>query len=948
MASSFNKEVFRSIKGTLSRFIAISLMVALGAGFYAGLRMTSPDMKLAADAYYDDTRLYDIRVLSTLGLSEEDVRALEDLEEVEAVMPAYQSDFLVLIGDEQYALRAHSLDIQAATYSNTTDETASTSDDDASLNRPILVEGRWPEGPGECVLSADRVMESPLQIGDTLEVSEGLQDVDVLLTSDFYTVVGLVNSPEYSSPPSLGYTSLGSGYLQQYMYLAEECFVDGLPYTEAFVTVRGAREKLSGGDSYRQIVLSAQEAIEAIASKQEEARYTQVKADAQEEYDAAYTEYEEERSKTEAELEEAKTSLDEVAAQIAAAFAAAEAFSGTAGTPLGQAGEELQAKQLEYEESLASYEEARTEAEEGFANAESELAEIQKEIDSIEYPSWYVMDRTKNLGAESFQSDAGRIDQIARVFPLLFFLVAALVALTTMTRMVDEERMLIGTYKALGYSKLKIASKYMLYALLASGIGSIVGIAILSQILPKVILQAYSIVYSIPTGPTPIDLPLALLSAAMGIGVTLVATASAIGASLREKPAALMLPRAPKPGKRIFLEHVGPVWRRVSFSWKVTLRNIFRYKQRFFMTLIGIAGCTALLLTGLGLFNAVNDIIPKQFDDIYNYNASVKLDPGILAEDQEKLDALLQGNFVYRSAKVYEEGFKAVDEAGKEYAVTLIAPEDVEGFVDFVDLRNRRTQEDLALSDTSLIISEKLASKLGVAVGDTLDLYSMDETGNLIGEAWGFTVGGICENYVGAYVYTSPAYLEKLWGETPSLSTLLLDATSEGSERKELSSELLAIEGVTTVGYNDEAIEFYQTSLKSVDSVVAVLVGAALILAFVVLYNLTNININERQREIATLKVLGFTPREVDAYIFRETILLTVMGALLGLVLGIFMSSYVVTTAEVDAVMFGRDIHTSSFLIAFFLTLLFSILVAFAMRRKLKAIDMVESLKSVE
>lgn len=1096
MAVAFNKEIFRSIKGSLARFLAIALIVALGTGFYAGLRMTAPDMKLAADEFYDGTKLYDIRILSTLGMTDEDVKALEQLNEIEAVMPAYATDMIALINEGQYTVRIHSLDIKAAQASDISDGTHALSEDDSYLNRPILVEGGWPTKSGECVLSADRVMDTPVQIGDTVEIIEGLQEVDEVLTSETYTVVGLVNSSYYSSPTSLGSTSLGSGYLQQYMFIPDTDFAEGFPYTEAFVSVVGATEEKTASDPYKQTVLSAEKAIKAIAEERERARYTEVKEEAQAEYDKADSEYKDAREKTETELENARIQLDEATATIdtseqALADAQVEYDSGVAqmatsktqsasiqsqayqklsdmqaqadaasvelaqaqtelhegwagyqdllnqisvgyadlalltpGTPeylelearlvimqqtadalklqldesqavydanrqafdalqvqlsagwstyyagvadanaqlaaaqtrlddaatqIAQGQTDLEAGKTEYEQNLALYEESKAEAEEKFAEAETELADAQDKINSIETPTWYVMDRTKNVGAESFQSDAGRIDQISQVFPFLFFLVAALVALTTMTRMVDEERMLIGTHKALGYSKAHVASKYIIYALLASGIGSAAGIALLSQVLPAVIIRAYAIVYSVPAGPTPIDVPIATLSAALGIGVTLIATAGAAVATLREKPALLMLPRAPKPGKRILLERITPLWKRVSFSWKVTFRNIFRYKRRFFMTIIGISGCTALLLTGLGLSDAINDIIAKQYYDIYRYNTIINLNSDITSEGQEEVDAIIdEGGLIKGSTNVYETSFKVSDAQGREYTTYVVVPEDTEDIPHFIDIRNRHTQAPLALSDDSIVICEKLANKLGIDEGDTISFSEVDEMGNAIGDTHDFIVGGICENYVGTFAYASPAYYEKVTGETIEFNTILANATADEDERKTLSDNFLAIEGVKTVGYNDESIESYQSMLKSVDSIVVVLVVAAAVLAFVVLYNLTNINITERQREIATLKVLGFVPREVDAYIFRETILLTIIGAFVGLGLGIFMESYVVVTAEVDAVMFGREIHALSFVIAFFVTLVFALLVALAMRKKLTAINMVESLKSVE
>ena len=538
------------------------------------------------------------------------------------------------------------------------------------------------------------------------------------------------------------------------------------------------------------------------------------------------------------------------------------------------------------------------------------------------------------------------------VFPFIFFLVAALVSLTTMTRMVEEERVLIGTYKALGYSKARITSKYLIYAVVASGVGAAVGIVALSLFLPYFIMNAYSIIYAVPVRPTPIDPGLALLSAGLGVGITVAATCFAAASTLRETPAALMLPRAPKAGKRILLERVKPLWSRMSFSWKVTARNIFRYKRRFFMAVIGIAGCTALLLTGLGLQNAINDIIDKQFGEIYHYNMVVREADDVSQEDASAVDGILADTGLESAhAAAHTENMLAArvdDPNGEQQRFELIVPEDPQQFSEYVTMRERVGHDPLSLDGEGVVISEKLANELGLSTGETMLLFDEDAVGNATGEGREVRVSGIMENYVSQYAFATPEAFGKISGEAPAFTTLFVKATEDETQRAALSDELLAIDGVKTVGFNDETIESYRTMLKSVDAVVVVLVVAAAALAFVVLYNLTNINITERQREIATLKVLGFNAHEVNAYIYRETLLLSAIGALVGCVLGIFMEGFVVVTAEVDQVMFGREIHALSFVIAFVLTMLFSVLVTLFMRKKLSDIDMVESLKSVE
>ena len=521
-----------------------------------------------------------------------------------------------------------------------------------------------------------------------------------------------------------------------------------------------------------------------------------------------------------------------------------------------------------------------------------------------------------------------------------------------MTRMVEEERVLIGTFKALGYSKARITSKYLIYAIVASGVGAIIGIVALSKFLPWFIMGAYAIIYAVPCRPCPIDPAMTAAAAGLGVGITVIAFAAA--STLRERPAFLMLPRAPKAGKRILLERIRPVWRRLSFSWKVTSRNLFRYKRRFIMAIVGIAGCTALLLTGLGLQNAINDIIDKQYGELYHYNTIVRMDSDSTDDEKSQVEQRVEedasGEYAWL-ATANKQAQSISDDDGadvSQHRVDIIVPEHPEDFSNFITMRTREGHEELALSDDGVLVSEKLAMELSLTVGSTFSIFDEDAVGDATGDGREVAVAGIMENYVGHYVYFTPTLYEQVMGEEPVFTTLYANEVEDEGAREVLSDELLATDGVKTVTYNDETIDSYRTMLKSVDSVVVVLVIAAALLAFVVLYNLTNINITERVREIATLKVLGFTPREVDAYIYRETLLLAVIGALVGLLLGIVMEGFVVVTAEVDQVMFGRDIHAASFIIAFLLTMVFSVIVTLAMRPKLRRIDMVESLKSNE
>lgn len=1163
MASAFGKDLRRSITNSWGRFLAIAIIAALGAGFYAGLRMTGPDMRLAGDEYYDGTSLADVRVVSTIGFDEAQIDALRDVEGVSAVMPAREADAISELNGVQYTLCFQSLDVDAAQASTCDDGFTVQSSDDSYLNRPVLKSGTWPTKSDECLLSSDTVWQTDVHIGDKVRLIEGTQDLDDSFAEREFTVVGFVNSSYYTCSTNVGSTSLGSGRLTSFVFVPDSAFADDYPITEAFVAVDGARDLPWASDAYQAKVDEVANRIDAIADDLKASRIEGLQADAQAVLDEKRAEYEQKKADALAQLDDGQATLDDSRAQLDSAAAElesakatiaqsesqlasgraqyesgvaeladqrsqaqtalaqaqaaidegwaqyqtamqtremlnnklAEAQKGldqvnvglaqvaarieqaqraidelqaqidvlnpadptyeetkakkaaleqqlaqakaalsqlqqqqaqlesqkteieagivqlqagiaqidteTAGVPeqlaageqelaaqkaaanqgfasgqasldaaaaqlaqgqaqLDEGRAQLKSSQAEYADGLSQWEngaaelaDRRAQAEAEFADAETQLADAQAEVDDIATmdADVYALDLKKNIGAESFRSDAGRIDQIAQVFPLLFFLVAALVSLTTMTRMVDEERVLIGTFKALGYSNGRIASKYLVYAMVASGVGSIVGIALLSQFLPWFIMNAYAIIYVVPCRPTPIDPALFLLAAGLSVGITVAATLFAAMATLREKPAALMLPRAPKAGKRILLERIRPLWSRMSFSWKVTARNLFRYKRRFFMAIIGIAGCTGLLLTGLGLQNAINDIIDKQYGELYHYNAIVRMDSDVADAEKNAVAKRVEADSEGPKAWVLTEN-KIVRTPGAsddiDQRVELNVPQDTQEFGNFNTLRTRVGHKPLAIDDEGVLISEKLATKLGVSVGDSIAIYDEDAIGNATGEGREVRVSGIMENYVAQYVLMSPALYESTMGEAPLYATLLANVAEGDDVREVFSDDVLAMDGVKTVTYNDETINSYRSMLKSVDSVVVVLVVAAALLAFVVLYNLTNINITERVREIATLKVLGFTPHEVNAYIYRETMLLSLIGAFVGLFLGIVMEGYVVITAEVDQVMFGREIHTLSFIIAFALTMLFSVIVTLAMKFKLKKIDMVESLKSVD
>lgn len=1246
MGSAFAKDILRSVRGSLGRFLAIMGIVALGCGFYAGLQMCGPNMRADADALYDGTNLWDIRLISTLGFGEADVERVRAVEGVRELMPSLTCDAMARLGTEQIAIRISSLDDELAQGSTVESPYEVASPHEEYLNRPKLVEGRWPKERGECVVSAD-VVRDDYGIGDSIELLYGTSDLADMLDVSTLEIVGTVSSSNYPYTGSFGSTTLGAGMIDQYVYVAEPSLAEDAPYTEIYLTVEGASEELSESDAYQEMVGAVKVRLEGLEDELGAARQADLKEEAQETLDEKWDEYYTEKADVEEELSDAKQELEDAAQKIAdgeveladgerqyadgkaeyerqradaerqladaaaqieknqkrlneqraqwkrgadklasgratwqkgadallaqtgtkslsdarktlsdnaaqldtgiaqvqdgiaqieaapaqaqagieAANAAiaqlegalAEADAALAQLPsaeelasqaasleqaLAEAPEDQQealAQQLEqvrqaqaareqaeqgkaqaeaalpqaqeglaqaqaaleqataaqdqlpglraqlddltakraqvgeglaaleqveagkaeldasqkqldegkaqldagqaqlnearttlaakraqaygelarareqlddaaaeladarsqledartqYADGLAEYEDGRAEADEKFGEALEQLEDAQREIDEIELPDIYALDRTQSEGAATYHADAGRIDAIASVFPFIFFLVAALVALTTMTRMVEDDRVQIGTYKALGYSTGAIALKYLAYAGIAGSVGAVVGVVVLSQVLPYIVMSAYSIIYTVPIHafPLPIYPGIALAAGGLGVGVTLVATWGAVVSSLREVPATLMLPRAPKAGKRILLERVAPVWERLSFTWKVTCRNLFRYKRRFLMTVIGISGCTALLLVGFGLHDSIWDIIDRQYGPIIHFDTTVGLDDEAIELDVRRVcDYLASTGEVTDIVRVQNENMQAgAAHTSETIRVNVVIPRSTEGMETSITFRNRTTGEALTLDDDAVLVTEKLAMKYDLEVGDSILLFDQDDVGNAVGEGHALTVTGIAENYVGNLVYVGRHAWRQVSTRPLVFSTIYASTTPDETVRKGITDELHDLEGVSTVIFSDETINMYRKMLSVVDMIVVVLIVSAAALAYIVLFNLTNINIGERIREIASLKVLGFTRQEVYSYIFREIALLAVLGDALGMALGIFLERFVVTTAEVDYVMFGRSIHPPSFAYAFALTMVFTALVLLTMRHKLDRVDMVESLKSVD
>ena len=611
---------------------------------------------------------------------------------------------------------------------------------------------------------------------------------------------------------------------------------------------------------------------------------------------------------------------------------------------LDKAKEGIDLAQKDLDKGIAEYNDAKEEVDKELSDAEKKLREAEDEIEKIENAKWYINDRTDLPEHSTYGENADRMKAIGKVFPVLFFLVAALISLTTMTRMVEDERVQIGTLKALGYSRRSIAGKYLGYAGLATLGGSIVGILIGEKILPFIIIFAYGIMFPyVHEIIIPYNMYYGLIAGAAAFGCTMLATYFSCNKEMKEQAAQLMRPPSPKQGKRVFMERITFIWKHLSFIWKATVRNLIRYKKRFFMTVFGIGGCMALLLVGFGLKDSITNIAVLQYNEIQLYDATVILESDATkAEKKEIREALEKDNRVDETIDNLLVNVTLKNDKIKREAY-LNVPSNVDEFKDFAVFKDRVTDEEFNLNDEGVILTEKTATMLDVDAGDIITIKD-----DIKGEIE-VKVSAVCENYLGHFMYMTPGLYEKLYGKELECNSIYYKMKEDmKSETESVGESVLTRDGALSISYTDSLRGQIDNMLGSLDIVIVVLVISAGMLAFVVLYNLNNINITERQRELATLKVLGFYDNEVAAYVYRENIILSVIGALFGCILGKLLHGFVIQTVEVESAMFGRNIDFSSFIYGFIITMGFSLFVNLVMYFKLKKIDMVESLKSVE
>ena len=873
----------------MGRFVSIFFIVALGVAFYSGIRASEPSMRFTADQYFDDSKLMDLKVMGTMGLTKADIKAIGKVSGIEAVEGGYSKDVLCPVGDNEKVV--HMLSMQK------------------NFDQVSLVEGRLPEKAGECLVDEDFLSYTDLKVGDTVTFHSG--DGEALtdsLVTDTYKIVGIGNSPLYISF-GRGSSTIGTGEISGFVVVDKASF-DMDVYTEAYVKVSGAEEKTAFTDEYNNLSDAAKEAVSAI----EEERCAVRKQEIVDEANEKLADSEKTVNEKSQELEDAKKELE----------------SGKS-----KAAEELEKAKQQI-----------TDGEAELADAKQQIADAKAEIKKIENPKWYVQTREDALTEyQGYGDNADRMRSIGKVFPVLFFLVAALISLTTMTRMVEEQRVQIGTMKALGYGKAAIAGKYIGYALIATLGGSIFGVLAGEKILPFIIIYAYMILYKhLPAILVPYHMSYALQASGIAVACTLIATIASCYKELAAEPAELMRPAAPKQGKRILLERIGIIWKHLNFTWKSTVRNLIRYKKRFFMTIFGIGGCMALMVVGFGLKDCIYEIVSLQYEKVQFYDAATYMSDDISEENRQQLHDYLDQNADIKETIEARMQKTDVKSASGKKTLYLMVPSDNEKIEDFLSFHSRTNKDEVySLKKDEVILTEKMASLLNVKVGDELTIEDEDRGDQTV------TVGAICENYMSHYLYLSPEKYEELYGVPAEYNTIIYSVKDGKDDQIEkIGTKLLSMDGVLNVSYTSSIEGRLDDMLRSLNLVIVVLIVSAGMLAFVVLYNLNNINITERQRELATLKVLGFYDGEVASYVYRENILLTIIGSVVGMVLGNLLHRYIILTVEVEEAMFGRQIHWQSYLYSFLFTVAFSLFVNWVMFYKLKKIDMVESLKSVE
>lgn len=935
MRNALLLDTAREIKHSLSRFLSIFTIIALGCGFFAGIKATMPDMVDSAADYFIENDLMDYKLVSNIGIKSEDVQAVRNAEGVKGAIPGYSKDVFYYYNNQNCVLKVMSLN------------EAMSRNDKNSLNKPVVLEGRLPEKSGECVVEVKLSSPSTFKIGNKLTIASPYQNEDILDTfaTDTFEIVGIVTSPLY-----IGYerdaTNVGNGTVLSYIMVPEQDFVCDY-YSELFMTFDGLEGLDPFSDEYKNAVQQKKSAAVTAFEDSVKKRYDSLKSDAEQKISDAQS-----QADSLAQMLSADTAvLEQMYQQGTGDYNKLQAQYDALDNTSSASAYLMRSKLLNSKKQLDMLDEVISARKAGDTSADDKysaqldeindgISQAKTKLEDMQSLKFYEYDRFSSNDYSSFKNDSMKVDSIAKVFPVFFILIAALVCLTTMTRMVEEQRIQIGTYKALGYSSGRIISKYIIYASLAAAFGSCIGTVIGLQVFPSIIYSCYKIMYNIPSIATPFRLDYMLWCMLASLLCTNSAVVYSCVRELRSQPSALMRPKPPVSGRRVWLENVSFIWNRLDFLAKVTVRNLLRYKKRFFMTVVGVAGCTALIIAGFGLKHSIKSIADKQFNEIFEYDATVVMNSDSLENSPSPAQKLHDYDEISDSMTfMSSEG--SCENNGTVQTVSMIVPDDKINIEKYVSFRDVTSGDKCSIGDDSVLITEKLSKMLDLKAGDTISFSVKDS------DTKSFKIGAVVKNYALHYIYISPQLYEKTYGEKPVFNMAFADI-KDGADHTAFKEKLIADDDFLGMAYKSDSSRGFLNSVDSLNAIVLLLIVCAGFLAVIVLYNLANINITERVREIATIKVLGFYDGETSAYIYRENIISAVIGIAIGLILGKVLHYFVVVTAEVDIVLFNRELVWWAYLFGALLTMVFAVAVNVILHFKLKKIDMVESLKSIE
>lgn len=889
---TYLKASLREIIYSKGRFISIVLIILLGTLLYVGIKATGPILNHSASQFVDKQELSNLQIISTGGLTKEDEKLAETVPnaEVESGYQLFYAD-----SDKNQVVKLYSYD------------------KDNQQNQLIVKSGHLPKKDNEIVLD-EKAKEEGYRLNQTYKIDQPDQ-----LKRKNFKIVGFVQSPMYISTEERGLSNVGNGSVDFFAYLPENNFSSEIK-SVIYLRFSNVDGKETYGKAYEKKMNQNIDKVEKLFAERPQERAAEVKAEAEKDLLPRKAEVTDNLAKVDAgqkELDQAKAQLEQQAVMVP-----------TGNPELAKAQEELDAQQKEL-----------TRNREQLVDAQQKISDSEKEISELQTPSYSFNQRADNPGFQEYGDLSERIATIANVFPIFFFFIAALITFTTMTRMVEENRREIGTLKALGYSRFEISIKYIIYALSAAAIGIVLGSVIGTHTLPRLIFVLSSDRYNF-SGVTAFYLPRPIIQASIAfLFASLGAALLVLFRELHEKPADLLQPKAPKPGKRIFLERLTPIWSRMSFNSKVSYRNLFRYKSRMIMAVIGIAGCAALMVAGVGLKDSLSSVGDKQFGPIIDYDAIVTLKD---QPDEAKVNMIFSQNKKLTSELAMMNQTVELKQKGQaNQKLTMMVPKDRQKFKEYLHLKNQG--EKFNLPNDGAVITQKMAELFDLEKGDSLTVHDEDQ------QTFEVKIANIADNYLGNFLYLSKDYYQQARGKDFKMNSYLLKSKKmTKSEEKELSQKLLSSGQVVNTSFISTQIEAQEQSMDNLDGIVWIFVVLSGLLAFIVLYNLTNINVSERVRELSTIKVLGFYDREVTSYIFRENFVFTILGILFGYGLGIILTKFILDQASMETITFPLVIRLGAYLSSGGLTILFSVIVMVATHFRLRHINMIDALKSNE